>query len=191
MSNQIQTPKTVTRTIRMPGNVEKELEQIASTEKVSINSLINQALRKFVDWDYYAEKAGFAVSPIRQILLLPARWDIFARLLSHASDKEAARLGRWAGRNVSREFTEFWFKEFSVGTALKALELFGSRLVRRFEYAHDTTGRRSHLVTLNHGMGRKWSIFYENLVRTMFGELLGKKVKITQTKNQVLARIQE
>jgi hypothetical protein len=40
-------------------------------------------------------------------------------------------------------------------------------------------------------MGRKWSIYYEYYVRTIFGELLGKKVKITQMKNQVLAHIQE
>jgi len=190
---QIQTPKTVktvTRTIRMPRDVEQELQQIANTERVSVNSLVNQALRKFVDWDYYAEKGGFAISPARQFLLLPARWEVFARLLSHASDKDAARLGRWAGKNVAREVTEFWFREFSVRTALKCLELFASRFARRYEYFHNTIGREE-VVTIKHSMGRKWSIFHEYLVRTVFGELLGKKVKITQMKNQVVARIQE
>ena len=190
---QIQTPKTVktvTRTIRMPLDVERELKEIASTEKVTVNALVNQALRKFVDWDYYAEKGGFAISPARQFLLLPARWEVFARLLRHASDKEAARLGRWAGRNVAREVTEFWFKEFSVRTALKCLELFTSRFARRFEYFHNITGNEE-IVTIKHSMGRKWSIFHEQLVRTVFGELLGKKVKITQTNNQVVARIQK
>ena len=190
MSSQIQTPKTVTRSIRMSRDVEKELQEIASTEKVSINSLINQALRKFIEWDYYADKFGFAISPTRQILLLPPRWQIFARLLSHASDQEAARLGRWAARNMAKEFTVYWFKEFSVQTALKSLELFYSRFARRYEYVHNTT-EKEYVVTLNHGMGRKWSIYYEYYVRTIFGELLGKKVKITQMKNQVLAHIQE
>lgn len=182
--------KTVTRTIRMPRDVEQELQQIANTERVSVNSLVNQALRKFVDWDYYAEKGGFAISPARQFLLLPARWEVFARLLSHARDKEATRLGRWAGRNVAREVTEFWFREFSVRTALKCLELFSSRFARRYEYFHDGIGKEE-VVTMKHSMGRKWSIFYEYLVRTVFGELLGRKVKITQMKNQVVARIQE
>lgn len=182
--------KTVTRTIRMPRDVEQELQQIAHTERVSVNSLVNQALRKFVDWDYYAEKGGFAISPARQFLLLPARWEVFARLLSHASDKEAARLGRWTGRNVAREVTVLWFREFSVRTALKCLELFASRFSRRYEYFYDTIGKEE-VVTIEHGMGRKWSIFFEYVVRTVFGELLGKKVKITRMKNQVVARIQE
>lgn len=173
----------------MPREVEKELEEIASTEKVTVNALVNQTLRKFIDWDYYAEKAGFAISPSRQFLMIPARWEVFARLLSHASDKEAARLGRWTGRNVAREFTEFWFKEFSVRTALKCQELFASRFARRYEYFHNTVGKEEG-VTIKHGMGRKWSIFYEYLVRTVFGELLGKKVKITQTNNRVVAHIQ-
>jgi len=190
---QIQTPKTVktvTRTIRIPRDVEQELQQIANTERVSVNALVNQTLRKFVDWDYYAEKGGFAISPARQFLLLPARWEVFARLLSHASDKEAARLGRWAGRNIAREVTEFWFREFSVKTARKALELFCSRFARHYEDIHDATAKE-YVVTIYHGRGRKWSIFHEYLFRTVCGELLGKKVKIKQTNNQVVARIQE
>jgi hypothetical protein len=174
----------------MPRDVEQELQQIANTERVSVNALVNQALRKFVDWDYYAEKGGFAISPARQFLLLPARWEVFARLLSHASDKEAARLGCWAGRNLAREVTEFWFREFSVRTALKCLELFASRFARRYEYFHNTL-EEEEVLTIEHSMGRKWSIFHEYLVRTVFGELLGKKVRITQTKNQVVAHIQE
>ncbi len=183
LSNQIQTPKTVTRTIRISRDVVKELQQIASTEKVSVNSLINQALLKFVEWDHYADKFGFAVA-------LTPRWMIFARLLSFTSDQEAARLGRWAGRNVAKEFTIFWFKEFPVRTALKSLELLGSRYARRYEYVHNTAGKE-HVVILNHGMGRQWSFYYEYLVRTVFGELLGKKVRIERMKNQVMARIQE
>ena len=173
----------------MPREVERELEQIASTEKVSINSLVNKALRKFVDWDYYAEDIGL-LSPPRQILLFPVRWEVFARLMIHASDQEAARLGRWAGRNVFREFTIYWFKEFSVGTALKTQELVGSRYGRSYSCSHNIAGKE-YVVTLNHGMGPKWSIFHACGIRTVFGELLGKKVKITQLKNKVVARIPE
>jgi hypothetical protein len=168
----------------MSRDVEKELQQIASTENVSINSLINQALRKFVDWDYYADKFGFSVIPT-------PRWIVLARLLNVGSDQEAARLGCWAARNVMREFTVFWFKEFSVRTALKTLEMLGSRYARRYEYVLRETPRKEHVVILNHGMGRKWSIYYANLVRTTFGELLGKKVEIEQMRNQVVAHIQE
>ena len=169
----------------MPRDVEKELQQIASTEKVSINSLINQALRKLVDWDYYADKFGFAVLPT-------PRWMVLARLLSFTSAKEAAQMGRWAARNLAREFSVFWFKEFTVQTALKSLELLGSRYARQYEYSlHDNATGREHVVILNHGMGRKWSIYWANLVKTGFEELLGKKVKITQMRNQVVARIQE
>jgi hypothetical protein len=101
-------------------------------------------------------------------------------------------MGRWVGRNAFREFTVFWFKEFTVRTALKSLELLGSRYARRYAYTlnDDPTGKE-HVVILNHSMGRKWSIYYASLVKTVFGELLGKKVKITQMKNQVVTRIQE
>jgi hypothetical protein len=174
----------------MPREVEKQLGEIASSEKITVNGLVNRVLRKFVDWDYYAEKGGFASSPPRQFLMIPARWELFPRLLSHASHDDAARLGRWAGRNVTREVAVFWFKQFSVSTALKTLELFASRFARRYEHSHNTIGKEE-VVTIRHGMGRSWSIFYEHLVRTVFEELLGRKVKITQTKNQIVAHIQE
>ena len=104
--------------------------------------------------------------------------------------RRPARSGRWAARNAAREFTEFWFKEFSIKTALKSLELFGSRFARRYEYVHNTAGKED-VVIIKHAMGRRWSIFYDYLVRTVFGELLGKKVKITQMKNQVVAHIRD
>jgi hypothetical protein len=113
-----------------------------------------------------------------------------AKLLTFTSDQRVAQLGRWAARNVAKEFTVFWFRDFSVRAALKLLELLGSRYAGRFEYVHDAT-EKEHVVILKHGMGRKWSIYYEHLVRTVFGELLGKKVEVDRMENQVLARIQE
>jgi len=73
---------------------------LAEKERVSVNFLVNRALRKFIEWDVYAEKFGF--------LSLPA--SMITKMMSYLSDEEAKEMGRWAGQNLVKDFLTFWFK---------------------------------------------------------------------------------
>src|SRR5436189_6468448 len=82
----------VTRTIRLDGDTDRALSGLAEKERVSVNFLVNRALRKFIEWDVYAEKFGF--------LSLPA--SMITKMMSYLSDEEAKEMGRWPGRTSSR-----------------------------------------------------------------------------------------
>src|SRR6266487_92585 len=81
-------------------------------------------------------------------------------------------------------------KTFTLHLDSDVLELFG-RYGRRFYFDQATIGS-TRILTLLHGLGRKWSLFYEGLLETMLSESLEGDVKrfsLTSTDNQVVAEI--
>src|SRR6266487_2621484 len=61
-------------------------------------------------------------------------------------------------------------KTFTLHLDSDVLELFG-RYGRRFYFDQATIGS-TRILTLLHGLGRKWSLFYEGLLETMLSESL-------------------
>lgn len=167
----------VTRTIRLDGDTDKALTQLAEKERVSVNFLVNRALRKFIEWDVYAEKFGF--------ISMPA--SLITKMMSYLTEDEAAEMGRWAGENLVKDFLIFWFKEVSLTTLVKGYPALDSKYGKAFEYEEHVDGGRWTII-LKHGRGLKWSIYYEEILRSVFNSLLKKDVKTERTEDQVVAR---
>ena len=91
--------RSVTRTLRLEPALDAFLAQSAERAGVSPSSLVNQALRKFVEWDSYAEKYGVVSIP----------QSLVARLMHMLPEAKVREIGRWVGTTLVREFLTFWF----------------------------------------------------------------------------------
>src|SRR6266498_5253156 len=104
------TPKgSVTRSVRIEKDADERLRKLADQSDTSVNTLVNRALRKFVEWDAYGEKFGFVTVPGTMLV----------KLMDHLTDAQAQELGVWAGKNLLKEFITFWFKEVTPETLLE------------------------------------------------------------------------
>jgi hypothetical protein len=141
--------------------------------------MINTALRRWVEWDYYAERFG--------MISLPSA--VLQRIMLYLTDEEAAELGRWTAKNVTKEFINFWFKEFSARTLLKGAALLSSKYANHYdyEYAYDEL-KHEHTLIMTHGTGRKWTLYFEQLVKTAFN-MLGIEIETDPMENQLVIRI--
>ncbi len=139
---------------------------------------VNRALRRYVEWDAFAEKFGF----------INVAASIHERLFGYLSDEQARDLGDWAAHNFARDFIVFWFKKVNVETTLRALELMGSEYARLFQFDHSSVGK-NHTIILKHGRGPKESAFNEGFVKGVFKGLLGKDVRTERTEDQVVANV--
>src|SRR5207249_1449962 len=81
---------SVTRSVRIEKNADERLRQLEEQGDTSVNTLVNRALRKFVEWDAYGEKFGFITLPSAMLV----------KLMDCLSDEEARELGVWAGKNL-------------------------------------------------------------------------------------------
>src|SRR5438034_6221711 len=88
--------KSVTRTVRIDEDIDYQLEKLAHEQRVSVNYFANQALRKFVEWDVFADRLGFVTLPS----------DIFEKLVGFVTDEQAKELGGWFGKRSEEHTSE-------------------------------------------------------------------------------------
>jgi hypothetical protein len=169
---------SVTRTIRIERDVDEFLRKFAEREGISVNFLVNKAIRRLVEWDVFAEKFGMVALP----------GSLLVKVMDSLSDGEAADLGEWVGKNLLPEFLTFWFKEASLQTVVMGYSRLSARYARAFEY-EERAKEGKWTVVFKHGSGMRWSRYYEALVRTALGGLLkGAEIKTERTDDQVIAR---
>jgi len=169
--------RSVTRTLRVEPALDAFLAHAAERQGVSPSALVNQALRKYVEWDSFADK--FGVMSIPQSLV--------HRIMSMMTDEQARALGHWVGTTQVREFLTFWFKEITPRTLVQGYPRLESKYGRAFEYEERSEGA-SWVIVLKHGGGRRWSLYYEEVLKGVFHEVLKREIQLESTEHQVVAR---
>ena len=169
---------SVTRSVRIEKDADERLRRLADQSDASVNTLVNRALRKFVEWDAYGEKFGFVALP----------GIILTKLMDYLSDEEAQDLGSWAGKNMIKEYITFWFKEVTPETLLEGFPRLFAKYARAFAYEeHEEDDYR--VIILKHGGGPRWSTFYKEATETAFRELINREVRVEKSENQIVLRL--
>src|SRR5438034_8842874 len=89
-------------------------------------------------------------------------------MMEYLSDQNAKDLARSAGTNIAKELMQFMFKEVTLNAVLRHFELQGVHHVS-IHFDHSNEGE-AHTIVMRHTMGPKWSIFYEELIRSLRSE---------------------
>src|SRR5438034_11528808 len=92
--------KSVTRTIRIDEDIDFQLEKLAHEQRVRVNYFANQALRKFVEWDVFADRLGFVTLPSA----------LFEKLVGFVPDEQPKALGASLGKNLAKDLIAFLSK---------------------------------------------------------------------------------
>lgn len=169
---------SVTRTIRIERDVDEFLRRFADREGISVNFLVNKAIRRLVEWDVYAEKFGMVSLPE----------SLLVKMMESLTDDEAGALGQWVGQNLLPEFLTFWFREVSLQSVVMGYSRLTARYAGAFEYEERSREGRWTIV-FKHGGGSRWSVYYEGLLQTALQSLLkGAEIRTEKTDDQVIAR---
>jgi predicted transcriptional regulator len=168
----------VKRTIRIDYDVNHKLQGLSSKERSTFNSLLNRALRRYVEWDVFAENFG----------LVTVHQQMWKALLSQLTDKEARELGRQIGAQSMMDFVTFYFHKFDLDSVLLAFRLLGTEYMRNFQFVDFGAGDGVRTVVLRHSLGPAASGFYSESLRVICHQLqVG--VEIDETDEQIVARI--
>ncbi len=168
---------SVPTTFRVDADVFEAVSSLAEKEKTSVNAVANRALRRYIEWEVFAEKFG----------LLSITSGTITKLFDTLTDKEAREMGENYGNSLAPELITFWFKKFDFPTVLKALDLLGSKYGRLFQFDYVSDGD-VYTLFIRHEKGRKHSLYYEEAAKALFGRL-GIKPEISLTESQVTLTI--
>jgi len=170
---------TKTRTIRIEDDLDESIHRIALKERVSVNFVINRAIRKFIDWDKSPATRGMVSVPSRLV----------TRLLDHHKPEEARELGKWAGLKLFIPNMKAQYPTVDLEAAIRGVSMLSS-YGGRFEFGHTASGT-THTIMIRHSLGRRWSSYYAGALEAIFGEYLRKNVKLRVTESLCLCQFVE
>ena len=100
--------QTTLRTVRIPQELDNALETISKERGLSVNSLVSMLLKKYVEWDKYADRFGY-ITLTRESL---------RRILNATDDNKLIESAQDYGSTVPKEFLMFWFKKLNIDSVL-------------------------------------------------------------------------
>jgi hypothetical protein len=169
--------KSVTRTVRLDEDLDNGIQRRASESNISVNFLVNQLIRKYIEWDIPAGKFG-AVFVSATVL---------RRLTEGIDDKTAGEIGRLNSREFFSPFCRYLFGEITYDTSILTFK-------RMAEYTNTytmeaTSDSRNHVIILRHDGGHKISSFYEGFLKGIYSEILKMETRIESTDEYCIAQI--
>lgn len=148
--------RTVTRTLRIPAELESDLEKHSRENGISFNALVTRILTKHSEWEQFA--LGLGVAPISKKMLVSA--------LEASDDQSLVLSVRRTLPAAWKDMMRYLFGNHSVDSFLKLISL-ASRygLLGAMEVKKD-----GKLVTIliPHDMGYKFSLLLENGLDELF-----------------------
>jgi hypothetical protein len=138
-----------TRIFRIDTEVAEQLDELAHKNKISVNVIANQALRKHVEYDAYTENFG----------LVTISKGLLKTFFSLMSEEQARALGRKSGEQEGVALITFWFKGFNLENVIKSLDRAASHYNHNFEFEYTHDGQ-AYVAVLRHDCGPRASAFY-------------------------------
>jgi len=174
----METIKRKTRSVsyRIDVRVLEEIGREAGFNETSANILVNQVLRKFVEFDRYQQRLG--VIPVPKQLLMD--------IIIGCDDREIKFL---AGRTfrILKDSVIFMQKRQDLEAFLHVLEEYVKDAGIASDHIIDGT---KHTFVIQHDMGLKWSEFTKELLTIIFEKLADKRADFELTESCVIARIE-
>lgn len=176
MYNKPISRKTEVVSLRISSNKVDTIKKLAASRKVSFNVLVNQILDEYFDFNVYAKSAGYITLPRKTVISLLELAD--SRGISDAGSPT---------RTVLSELVYLIKGKFTLQSFMNTF--FAWLRDSRFAYSdHFENGIRT--VSVNHNMGKKWSLLLKEVVGAVMEEL-GISARFEVLPNIVVFSIQE
>lgn len=178
-------------TFRINESVVDELQIEADQREISLNTLINQILRRYSDWDRFETKMGMMPVPKQMLSALVDR-AISVGKQNGIKDIQPYReqIAKEAARTalaVMKDSVLFMKKEYNIWTVLAVLQEYMK--VSGINTDHKIEPGRKHVFLIQHDLGENWSEFTMQLIRMIFEELAQVRASVSATPNTVIAEV--
>lgn len=190
-SENIRARKTRSITFRLDTMLIDELQRDADQVEVSLNVLINQVLRRYVEWDRYEHSLNMIPIP-KSILSTLIDQSIQLAVDGGIKDIQARKqlIVKHAAQgafHVIRDCVLFMKKKYSLWTVLDVLRNYMKVSGISSDHKIESGGR--HIFIIHHDLGENWSLFAEELLSMIFIELAQVKAVISTTPKTIKAEV--
>lgn len=162
-----QRRKTITRTFRISQELDDILYEEAEGQGVSVNSLVNKIIQKYVLFDRWADKEG-SISVTQQM---------FRRIQKEVTEDILARAGEASGPSDIIDIIGMMGVPQNYDSFVSLLLDHYGHYSRWFSCFHHSQ-RGQDVFHLQHNFGRGWSIYLKNYFLSALSALNITKVQV-------------
>lgn len=162
---------TTTVTFRLDANTVKKLQTEAKEKDISLNTLVNQIMKRYLEWDRFEAKVGMV------LVAKPVIAELFAKLTKDQVIDLASQIGKSAVRDIAL----FMKGRLSINSFLSWLEA-RMRNCSQFNYQQEN-GIKKYIF--KHDLGENWSLYHKTIADLIFGESLNTEIH-TEMSNTML-----
>jgi hypothetical protein len=148
---------TRTASFRIDDSLLNALQTDSETKQISLNTLVNQILREYIEWYANAPKVGYLI----------VRKSLMSAMLEKFNEDQIRHLAKLTAKQ-SREINLLFASEYSIDSALKVIEY--KMRMSGYTYRKDNHDG-FHYYVIEHGMGPKWSLYLAELFAAEFHEV--------------------
>lgn len=161
--------RTTTITFRIDSNVMNKICSKAEQEDITLNTLVNQILKRYVEWDMYEGKAGMV--PINKLVL--------KKLFQGLSEEEVVNMSRDIAKSAVYDIALFMKGKGKLDVD-SFVSWFLSRMKNSSEIMENKENGTSTYI-IKHDIGMNWSLYHKTVVESIFMENLQKPVQTSMT----------
>ena len=164
--------KTATIAFRLDDSMIEKLRNEAQQKDISVNTLVSHIFKQHIDWHSNAAKAGF----------LTVRRGLIMELLKLVSEEQLGEIAEYIAKKETKDFVLMLRNEYNITSALDVIETWVR--IAGYPYRHEVSYSK-HSYTIQHDMGRKWSLYLKEQYESLFEDFGLKRVSFDMTNNTV------
>lgn len=172
-ASKITRSKTVPKSFRIDESALQAVEKEAIAQQVSSNTLVNQILIQFSEFDRFAKRIN---------TVKPSGF-VFRGILEAADVDKVIEVAKTAGSSIPQALVSAKSGRVNIETLLDHLRVL-SLYARLYEYS-ENLDHQERVATLVHEFGLKWSIFLVHYITAMF-EQVGLSPKLEMSDRSVI-----
>jgi hypothetical protein len=176
-----QEPKTNKGSVTVSCRIDRELYDLlykdSKAKSISLNSLINGLIKRYVSWERYAQEVGF----------IPLARETVKLIFESMEEKKLKEIAARVGISIPRELILLMFNRIDFMSIVCFLEISLSRYGMVQHSMHDGT----HEFVLHHDVNMKFSRFLIEVGKSMAEDLSFEFEVLSVTPTILSARIRE
>ncbi len=171
--------KSITTTFRLDADLIRQLKNRAEHNEITLNTLVNHALKRYVEWDMFIED---------RVGIIPLSGPVARELFEGMDRDTVARLALSTGKGAVMDLILSMGCDIDSGSVIT---WFLSRMRNSSAYVSSKrTNDGSQIHVIKHDMGENWSLYHKAVVESIYEEMQ-KPIHITATKSSLILEIKE
>jgi hypothetical protein len=171
--------RTITMTFRIEEGTMDLLRIESENREVSLNTLVNQILRRYVEWDMYEAKVG----------MLPIAKPVVSALFGEISKDQVVELAKKVGKNAVHDIALFMKSRMDLPSFLSWFEM--RMKSSSIEFSRNRLANGTNTYVMRHDLGYNWSLYHKTLLELIFNEVLQKRIDVKITPTTIILSFDE